>query len=108
MNTEYTLRRTLFLAMVHCNGLWSLDRSATHQEPSRQNGNKGEQTEAGERSDQRGRHHIGWVEIDPAIEFAGRQAGAISNFLGCDHAVEPSSEQSEKEAAGCAADRSRR
>ena len=68
MKTEYTLKKTLSLTMAHCNGLWSLDRSATHQEPSRQNGNEGEQSEAGERRDQGRRHHVGRVKIDPAIE----------------------------------------
>src|SRR6266481_3082155 len=107
MKTEYTLKKTLSLTMAHCNRLWSLDRSATRQEPSRQNGDKGEQAEAGERRDQGRRHHVGRIEIDPAIELTRRETGAISHFLGCDHAVEPGSEQSEKEAAGYAADRGR-
>src|SRR3954447_9292906 len=100
MNTR---SETSLLTMAHCSGLWSFDRRAAHQEPFRQNWTKGEQAEAGERRNQRGRHHIGGIEIDAAIEFPGREAGAISHFLGCDHAVEPGTKQSEKKAAGYAA-----
>ena len=59
------------------------DRSATHQQPSRQNGRKCQKAETGERRDQRGRHHVGRVEIDPAIERIARTSSSFTFLDRC-------------------------